>query len=124
MADSSHGLGSEQVPSKPGLLTQYHFFTVPTCCSMAAGIAEGLGFVSWRPGPIVIILSACVVSLYYIRPKRAARLPPGPRGLPFLGNVLQVPNKQHWLRFAEMGDIWGMHAQKNPAPPRLNKCIE
>ncbi|KAJ7350031.1 cytochrome P450 [Mycena albidolilacea] len=74
---------------------------------MAAGIAEGLGFVSWPPGPTLIILSACVVSLYYIRPKRAARLPPGPRGLPFVGNVLQVPNKQHWLRFAEMGDVWG-----------------
>ncbi|KAJ7763520.1 cytochrome P450 [Mycena olivaceomarginata] len=83
MADGSHGLGTEQVPSKQSLLIQ------------------ALGFVSWRPGPVLIILSACVISLYYIRPKRAARLP-------FLGNVLQVPKKQHWLRFAErMGDVWG-----------------
>ncbi|KAJ7880535.1 cytochrome P450 [Mycena olivaceomarginata] len=74
---------------------------------MAAGLAEALGLPKTDWLPILILISACVVSLYYARPKKNARLPPGPRGIPFLGNILQVPTKQHWLRFAEMGEVWG-----------------
>ncbi|KAF7378499.1 Cytochrome p450 [Mycena sanguinolenta] len=32
---------------------------------------------------------------------------PGPRGLPLFGNLLDVPMQKQWLKFAEMGDVWG-----------------
>ncbi|KAJ7837455.1 hypothetical protein B0H13DRAFT_2368123 [Mycena leptocephala] len=33
---------------------------------------------------------------------RKSSLPPGPRGLPLLGNLLDVPKTQEWLTFIEM----------------------
>lgn len=37
---------------------------------------------------------------------RNSRLPPGPKGLPFIGNVFQVP-AMPWLRFDEWKDQYG-----------------
>ncbi|KAJ7160369.1 cytochrome P450 [Mycena filopes] len=34
-------------------------------------------------------------------------LPPGPRGLPFLGNIFNLPKQSPWLAFAELGNKWG-----------------
>lgn len=39
--------------------------------------------------------------------KQPAPLPPGPRGLPLLGNVLDMPSAQEWLTFAKWGETWG-----------------
>lgn len=34
-------------------------------------------------------------------------LPPGPKGLPIIGNVLDMPSEKDWLTFAHWGDIYG-----------------
>ncbi|KAJ7824236.1 cytochrome P450 [Mycena olivaceomarginata] len=34
-------------------------------------------------------------------------VPPGPRGIPLVGNVFDTPTERHWLKFAELGDVWG-----------------
>lgn len=41
--------------------------------------------------------------------KRSSRLPmpPGPRGLPLLGNVLQMPREQEWTTFAKWAKTYG-----------------
>ncbi|KDQ53889.1 hypothetical protein JAAARDRAFT_415809 [Jaapia argillacea MUCL 33604] len=51
---------------------------------------------------------ACVGTLGYItylffakRPRNGIPLPPGPPGLPFIGNLLDVPNNYMWLKFEE-----------------------
>ncbi|KAJ7271330.1 cytochrome P450 [Mycena haematopus] len=66
---------------------------------MTAGVPESLGLLDWCS--IFILVSASIVSWYYAPASKSPRLPPGPRGLPFVGNILDVPNA-HWLRFAEM----------------------
>ncbi|KAJ8473197.1 hypothetical protein ONZ45_g16385 [Pleurotus djamor] len=33
--------------------------------------------------------------------------PPGPKGLPLLGNVLDMPTEKEWLTFAKWGEKWG-----------------
>lgn len=34
-------------------------------------------------------------------------LPPGPKGLPIIGNVLEMPSSQEWKTFARWGKQWG-----------------
>ncbi|PPQ65600.1 hypothetical protein CVT26_000549 [Gymnopilus dilepis] len=34
-------------------------------------------------------------------------LPPGPRGLPLVGNILDMPSEKEWLTFARWGETWG-----------------
>ncbi|KAJ7591425.1 cytochrome P450 [Mycena floridula] len=34
-------------------------------------------------------------------------LPPGPKGLPFVGNLLDMPSEQEWLTFSAWGDVHG-----------------
>ncbi|KAF5387612.1 hypothetical protein D9615_000087 [Tricholomella constricta] len=41
------------------------------------------------------------------RAKQSAPLPPGPKGLPLIGNILDMPSEQEWLTFARWGEEWG-----------------
>lgn len=34
-------------------------------------------------------------------------LPPGPKGLPVVGNILDMPSEKEWLTFAQWGERWG-----------------
>ncbi|KAG7451799.1 cytochrome P450 [Guyanagaster necrorhizus] len=36
--------------------------------------------------------------------RRAMQFPPGPRGLPFIGNLLDMPSEKEWLTFAKWGE--------------------
>ena len=40
--------------------------------------------------------------------RRRAPLPPGPKGIPFIGNVFQWPSEHQWLTFTRWGDTYGM----------------
>ncbi|KAI0313224.1 cytochrome P450 [Amylostereum chailletii] len=70
--------------------------------------------------PAFYILPLALAVLYVIRGKRSSLpLPPGPRGLPLVGNLLDWPFEAGWLKFAEWGkifagdivhiEIFGMH---------------
>lgn len=39
---------------------------------------------------------------------KSPSLPPGPKGLPLVGNVLDIPTEKEWLTFARWGESWGM----------------
>ncbi|PCH44805.1 cytochrome P450 [Wolfiporia cocos MD-104 SS10] len=39
--------------------------------------------------------------------KRRGSLPPGPRGVPFLGNALDIPSSHQWKTFSQWSDRWG-----------------
>jgi hypothetical protein len=73
---------------------------------MAAGVIESLSILNWRSS--LILAFVVIVYTHYIQKKKTPSLPPGPRGLPFVGNVLDVPTTNHWLKFAELGNAWGM----------------
>ncbi|EKM56935.1 uncharacterized protein PHACADRAFT_93132 [Phanerochaete carnosa HHB-10118-sp] len=39
--------------------------------------------------------------------RKAKHLPPGPPGLPFLGNLLQIPSTKQYVTFQNLGNIYG-----------------
>ncbi|GLB33469.1 putative cytochrome p450 [Lyophyllum shimeji] len=41
------------------------------------------------------------------RRRNGVLLPPGPKGLPLIGNVLDMPSEKQWLTFAKWGEQWG-----------------
>ena len=43
----------------------------------------------------------------YIRDARRLPTPPGPKGLPVLGNALQMPREHSWLAFTEWANVYG-----------------
>ena len=41
----------------------------------------------------------------------AAPLPPGPKKLPLLGNLLDMPTEREWLKFSTWGNQFGMYSR-------------
>ena len=58
---------------------------------------------------IVLSLAGLVFvwRLFHLR-SRHPPLPPGPRGIPFIGNLLDMPSEKEWLTFAKWGEEYGM----------------
>ena len=55
---------------------------------------------------------ACATAVALIRwihkHRHQQRLPPGPPGLPIIGNLYHVPASQPWLKFIEWSREYGM----------------
>ena len=49
------------------------------------------------------------------------RLPPGPKGLPLIGNVFDMPKSKEWLTFAQWGEQWGMLCIRSNAVFKLTQ---
>ncbi|PBK60896.1 cytochrome P450 [Armillaria solidipes] len=55
--------------------------------------------------PLVVLIPAAW--FFFYRTCRNAPFPPGPRGIPLAGNLLDMPSKKEWLTFAKWGEIYG-----------------
>jgi hypothetical protein len=59
--------------------------------------------------PYALIATVALYAAHTIRKVMRRRLmPPGPPGIPVLGNALQMPTTFPWLRFTEWKDLYGM----------------
>lgn len=57
----------------------------------------------------VALLAASTVCLLlaFLTKRQRYRLPPGPRGLPILGNIFNAPQEHEWRTFQEWGRKYG-----------------
>lgn len=66
------------------------------------------------------MVSNCVIAIYativlivlcllkaYLRSGKVMSLPPGPKGLPLVGNLCDMPVEKEWLTFARWGEKYG-----------------
>ena len=64
---------------------------------------------------IFLVLVALSILKALFRSIRRISLPPGPKGLPLVGNILDMPVEREWLTFARWGEVWGsLNFQINP----------
>ena len=62
--------------------------------------------------PLLCLATAAIVCVAITRlARRIARLPlpPGPRGLPVIGNLLDVPPTNAWKAFSTWSEKWGQY---------------
>ena len=57
--------------------------------------------------PYAFFLLSIIVALCLATTRRRYRLPPGPAGLPFIGNLLDVPKNNQWLGYQEWSRKYG-----------------
>ncbi|KAH9925313.1 cytochrome P450 [Fomitopsis serialis] len=56
---------------------------------------------------VILCLVSLLAYVYSVRNRRQLSVPPGPRGIPLLGNALQLPKERNWLTFAEWAKTYG-----------------
>lgn len=61
---------------------------------------------------VLLVLAALFFMRTVLRSisRKSLSLPPGPKGLPLVGNVLDMPSEKEWLTFARWGETWGKSA--------------
>ncbi|KAJ7638494.1 cytochrome P450 [Roridomyces roridus] len=56
---------------------------------------------------ILAIIGLLCLLKRLLTPKQPHSLPPGPKGLPFVGNVLDMPSEREWITFNKWADTYG-----------------
>lgn len=56
---------------------------------------------------VVLVVLVLFVLNTFFRSFKTPSLPPGPRALPLVGNIFDMPSEKEWLTFARWGETWG-----------------
>lgn len=61
---------------------------------------------------IIVTISLAVLATFLLKKltQRNLRLPPGPKGIPFLGNLLDMPTGASWATFSPMSKQYGEYS--------------
>lgn len=76
-------------------------------------------FISALPALDVSLGILFLAALWRLISRKTPSMPPGPRGLPLLGNVLNMPTTESWLVFAQWAKTYGMSSVEHTRSARL-----
>jgi hypothetical protein len=65
----------------------------------------------------VVLTGLLVIFVRFNKSDSPIPFPPGPRGLPFIGNALDMPSLYPWEIFSEWGKKWGEYTHLSPLLP-------
>ena len=76
---------------------------------MSGGVGDLIGCNMAYPLVVSLIAAALVLILLSSRrwSRHRRRLPPGPKPLPLLGNLLDIPKEQPWVKYKEWAKQYG-----------------
>ena len=60
----------------------------------------------------ILTAAGLYISYRLYRRTNTLPLPPGPKGIPLIGNVLDMPKSHAWKTFAQWGDIYGERSSR------------
>jgi hypothetical protein len=58
----------------------------------------------------VVVLFLVSITVYARRKRRKLPYPPGPKRLPVIGNLLDMPKGSEWVTYKRWGQLYGLHA--------------
>ena len=67
------------------------------------------GISSLIPQYLLIVVVGCLAICFVQGARKRLSLPPGPKGLPFVGNMFDIPRKKAWLRYMEWAEHYSEH---------------
>lgn len=62
----------------------------------------------YHPAALCVAFVGIVFVLGRFVKSRRSRLPPGPKGLPIVGNIFDIPNGLEWHTYTKWGREYGM----------------
>lgn len=71
---------------------------------------------------VASLLSAIAYRLFLRRQRPRLPFPPGPKGLPLIGNLRDLPAQYQWLKYEKWGQEFGKPLSRGPF--RLRKLID
>lgn len=72
---------------------------------------------------VAIALALCVVVNLYVKKRRAVKIPPGPKGYPIVGNLLDWPKEKEWVTFAQWREQYGAFIIMRSLPHPLTTSV-
>jgi hypothetical protein len=64
------------------------------------------------PNFLAVVLGLCLIAVYFVRRKKRGEypLPPGPKGFPIIGSLLDMPTVDEWKTFYKWSKDFGSAA--------------
>lgn len=72
---------------------------------------------------IIGLLLAYLIKRYLVSAKKPAPYPPGPKGLPLLGNALDFPSQNIAEEYARWGEKYGSRFRLSPSNQQQNSPV-
>ena len=98
LSDPSWRRGLREIIYLPGL-----WFVMPRFSLVMDAVSSK--FDNLRAAVVIAVFAWAAVALFSVG--RRKHLPPGPRGWPVIGNILDLPKAHAWKAFAAWSNRWG-----------------